>query len=129
MDYRFPITSSTGPFAGSATRTGADSTSPSCGIALPLAEIRATSSTSCSCESVRVGIGLSPSSRLAVNGNSDTASHKATDTYTVGAGDSLSGIAAAHDVPGGWLHLYDVNRQAIGDDPNLIKPGQIINLG
>uniref|UniRef100_UPI00131DB284 LysM peptidoglycan-binding domain-containing protein n=1 Tax=Streptomyces sp. NRRL F-5123 TaxID=1463856 RepID=UPI00131DB284 len=62
-------------------------------------------------------------------GNSDTASHEATDTYKVGSGDSLSGIAAAHDVPGGWLHLYDVNRQAIGDDPNLIKPGQIIDLG
>lgn len=63
------------------------------------------------------------------SGNSDTASHKAADAYTVGAGDSLSGIAAAHDLPGGWQHLYDANRQAIGDDPNLIKPGQIINLG
>ncbi|MFI0719049.1 transglycosylase family protein [Streptomyces sp. NPDC021224] len=62
-------------------------------------------------------------------GNSDTTSHKATDVYKIGAGDSLSGIAAAHDVPGGWQHLYDVNRQAIGDDPNLIKPGQTIDLG
>ncbi|MFI0896010.1 transglycosylase family protein [Streptomyces sp. NPDC020983] len=63
------------------------------------------------------------------SGNSDSASHQAADTYEIGAGDSLSGIAAAHDVPGGWLHLYDANRQAIGDDPNLIKPGQIIDLG
>ncbi|WP_405582399.1 transglycosylase family protein [Streptomyces sp. NBC_01190] len=51
-----------------------------------------------------------------------------TGHYTIGAGDSLSGIARAERVDGGWRHLYDVNRQAIGANPNLIKPGQIINL-
>jgi hypothetical protein len=49
--------------------------------------------------------------------------------YTVGAGDSLAGIAGAQHVNGGWRQLYDINHQAIGDDPNLIKPGQILNLG
>jgi hypothetical protein len=49
--------------------------------------------------------------------------------YTVGSGDSLSGIATAHHVAGGWLGLYDTNRKLIGDDPNIIKPGQILNLG
>ncbi|MYS23684.1 hypothetical protein GA0115240_154821, partial [Streptomyces sp. DvalAA-14] len=49
--------------------------------------------------------------------------------YTVGAGDSLIGIADATHIDGGWHHLYDVNHQAIGDNPNLIKPGQILNLG
>lgn len=62
-------------------------------------------------------------------GKTDTASHKAPSTYTVDSGDSLSGIAAAQDVPGGWQHLYDANQQLIGDDPNLIKPGQILELG
>ena len=52
-----------------------------------------------------------------------------TSQYTVGAGDSLSGIAGAHHVDGGWRHLYDLNHQALGDNPNLIKPGQILNLG
>jgi LysM repeat protein len=63
------------------------------------------------------------------SGKTDTASHKTPSTYTVGSGDSLSGIAAAQDVPGGWQHLYDANQQLIGDDPNLIKPGQILELG
>lgn len=63
------------------------------------------------------------------DGNSDTAADKAADTYKVGAGDSLSGIAASQDVAGGWQHLYDANHQLIGDNPNLIKPGQILDLG
>jgi hypothetical protein len=62
-------------------------------------------------------------------GKTDTASHKAPSTYTVDSGDSLSGIAAAQDVAGGWQQLYDANQQLIGDDPNLIKPGQILDLG
>jgi nucleoid-associated protein YgaU len=47
----------------------------------------------------------------------------------VGSGDSLSGIAADLDVTGGWHRLYDANQQVIGDNPNLIKPGQILDLG
>ena len=35
-----PITNSTGPLAGSATRTGLDSTSPSCLLAMPLLDSR-----------------------------------------------------------------------------------------
>jgi LysM repeat protein len=49
-------------------------------------------------------------------------------TYTVGTGDSLSGIAVTHHLDGGWQRLYQANHQLIGDDPNLIKPGQILNL-
>jgi nucleoid-associated protein YgaU len=43
--------------------------------------------------------------------------------YTVVAGDSLSKIATAQKVPGGWAALYEKNKQFIGD-PNLIVPGQ-----
>ncbi|MFJ4409843.1 transglycosylase family protein [Streptomyces sp. NPDC088910] len=48
--------------------------------------------------------------------------------YTVAYGDSLAGIASSHHVQGGWSGLYDANRQVIGQDPNLIKPGQILTL-
>jgi hypothetical protein len=61
------------------------------------------------------------------SGTSGTSHHDA--TYTVGHGDSLIGIASAQHVPGGWHALYEANQQKIGDDPNLIKPGQILNLG
>ncbi|MEE4544300.1 transglycosylase family protein [Streptomyces sp. V4-01] len=60
------------------------------------------------------------------SGSSDSASDSS--TYTVGSGDSLAGIAGAHHVDGGWRALYDANHRLIGDDPNLIKPGQILNL-
>ncbi|HYQ65930.1 transglycosylase family protein [Actinophytocola sp.] len=43
--------------------------------------------------------------------------------YTVVAGDSLSKIATAQNVPGGWQAVYAKNKQYIGD-PNLIVPGQ-----
>jgi len=43
--------------------------------------------------------------------------------YTVVAGDSLSKIATAQNVPGGWQALFEKNKQYIGD-PNLIVPGQ-----
>jgi nucleoid-associated protein YgaU len=43
--------------------------------------------------------------------------------YTVVAGDSLSKIATAQNVPGGWQALFEKNKQYVGD-PNLIVPGQ-----
>ena len=46
--------------------------------------------------------------------------------YTVAAGDTLAGIAAALAVPGGWQALYAANRRVIGSDPNLIRPGTVL---
>jgi hypothetical protein len=43
------------------------------------------------------------------------------DTYTVIAGDTLTGIAAVHAVD--WHALYDANKDKI-EDPDLIYPGQ-----
>lgn len=48
--------------------------------------------------------------------------------YTVAAGDTLSTIAAGLDVPGGWPALYAANRQAIGRDPNTIRPGTMLTV-
>jgi LysM repeat protein len=48
--------------------------------------------------------------------------------YTVAAGDTLSGIAAALAVPGGWPALYAANRRAIGPDPDLIRPGTVLTI-
>ncbi|MEU4893123.1 transglycosylase family protein [Streptomyces sp. NPDC044780] len=48
--------------------------------------------------------------------------------YVVVSGDSLSGIADSHDVSGGWKTLYETNRGTVGDDPDLIYPGQKLSL-
>ncbi|WP_329132639.1 LysM peptidoglycan-binding domain-containing protein [Streptomyces sp. NBC_01476] len=47
--------------------------------------------------------------------------------YTVVHGDSLSKIAAAHHVAGGWKKLYELNH-GIVQDANLIYPGQHLHL-
>jgi LysM repeat protein len=48
--------------------------------------------------------------------------------YTMQAGDSLSGIAAALGVRGGWQALYAANRRVIGPDPDVIHPGTVLVL-
>ncbi|MYW02027.1 transglycosylase family protein [Streptomyces sp. SID3343] len=45
-------------------------------------------------------------------------------TYSVVKGDTLSKIAAAKSVEGGWHKLYAANRAVIGSNPNLIQVGQ-----
>lgn len=57
------------------------------------------------------------------------AEQPAARTYTVAKGDSLSKIAKAHygrfDK---WRMIYEANRATIGDNPDLIKPGQVLTL-
>ncbi|MFG2629066.1 transglycosylase family protein [Streptomyces sp. NPDC048473] len=50
------------------------------------------------------------------------------ESYTVASGDSLSAIAESEQVRGGWQHLYAANRKVVGDDPDLIFPGQRLSL-
>ena len=52
----------------------------------------------------------------------------ATARYVVRPGDTLSGIAAALDVRGGWQALYEINRPVIGADPDVIHPGTVLVL-
>jgi LysM repeat protein len=47
-------------------------------------------------------------------------------SYPVAPGDTLSGIAAALGVRGGWRALYAANRRLVGPDPGLIRPGMIL---
>jgi LysM repeat protein len=48
--------------------------------------------------------------------------------YVVRPGDTLSCIAAALDVRGGWQALYETNRPVIGADPDVIHPGTVLVL-
>ncbi|WP_306292983.1 LysM peptidoglycan-binding domain-containing protein [Streptomyces tsukubensis] len=49
-------------------------------------------------------------------------------TYTVRAGDNLWDIAEAQKVDGGWSGLYEQNKKTVGSDPDLILPGQSLDL-
>jgi len=53
---------------------------------------------------------------------------KAPARYTVADGDTLSAIAAALAVRGGWPALYAANRRVIGPDPGLIRPGTVLAI-
>ncbi|RKE17152.1 transglycosylase family protein [Streptomyces sp. TLI_171] len=49
--------------------------------------------------------------------------------YTVGPGDTLIGIARSHGLDGDWSGIYQSNQQVLGENPDLIHPGQVLNLG
>ncbi|WP_329290356.1 LysM peptidoglycan-binding domain-containing protein [Streptomyces pseudovenezuelae] len=46
--------------------------------------------------------------------------------YTVRAGDTLSKVAARHGTT--WQKLYAVNKDVIGADPDMIVPGQSLDI-
>ncbi|MGE0760436.1 MAG: LysM peptidoglycan-binding domain-containing protein [Pirellulaceae bacterium] len=51
------------------------------------------------------------------------------NSYTVVAGDTLSAIAArVYGSSAEWRRIYDANRAVIGNNPNLIRPGQTLVL-
>ena len=50
-------------------------------------------------------------------------------TYTVKKGDSLSKIAKrVYGDAQQWRRIYEANRALIGDNPDLIHPGQALKL-
>jgi nucleoid-associated protein YgaU len=51
------------------------------------------------------------------------------ETYTVKKGDSLSKIAKRiYGDAQQWRRIYEANREIIGDNPDLIHPGQALKL-
>ncbi|MFJ9625522.1 transglycosylase family protein [Streptomyces sp. NPDC101181] len=49
--------------------------------------------------------------------------------YVVRPGDNLWAIADAQELPQGWTGLYESNKDVLGSDPDLILPGQSLDLG
>jgi len=71
----------------------------------------------------------STDSRSTDSSSTDAAPASAADgSYTVVSGDTLSEIAAAQGVAGGWEALCAANSDIIAD-ADLIYPGQVIRLG
>lgn len=51
-----------------------------------------------------------------------------TQSYTVKSGDSLSAIARKLTGSTNWQTIYEQNKAAIGSNPNMIKPGQVLTI-
>jgi len=47
--------------------------------------------------------------------------------HTVGPGDTLSGLADAHDTS--WQAIHAENRDTIGPDPHALQVGQVLDIG
>lgn len=64
-----------------------------------------------------------------VKTTSPAANPPAATTYTVKSGDSLWKIAQKQLGDGSrWREIYDLNRDTIGSNPNLIYAGQVYNM-
>lgn len=67
------------------------------------------------------GAGVKTTTKSTTSGNAKT--------YTVVSGDSLWKIAQKILGDGSrWREIYDLNKDTIGSNPNLIYPGQVYNL-
>jgi LysM repeat protein len=81
--------------------------------------------------SAQVTVTRVPATSIAVTHVADTTLQttvRTVATWVVQPGDTLSAIAAALDVPGGWQALYAANRSRVGPNPNVIQPGTILVL-
>lgn len=54
----------------------------------------------------------------------NTNSHDGSKTYVVKKGDTLSSIAQKYNTT--WKNIYNKNKNIIGNNPNLIVPGQVL---
>lgn len=64
-----------------------------------------------------------------VAGKGIAAQKSGSTTYSVILGDTLAKIAREHSVNGGWKALYEDNRKAVGENPDLIHPGLELAIG
>ncbi|WP_329180237.1 LysM peptidoglycan-binding domain-containing protein [Streptomyces sp. NBC_01477] len=48
--------------------------------------------------------------------------------HTVQPGETLSAIADDYGVPGGWPQLYELNRAAVGADPDELAAGLVLTV-
>lgn len=115
---------------------------PSCGVGLSSASYTgggSSSSDSSSSSSSESSTSTRSSEQSTSRSSERTAAKKTVTTptgkkvkkgdgeYKVVTGDTLSSIAAEHDVKGGWEKLYKLNKDIV-EDADLIYPGQQLHL-
>ncbi len=76
--------------------------------------------------STQAALASAPASLMAVTAAPQAA--RSPVTWVVRPGDTLSGIAAALGVRGGWPALYAANRRGVGPDPNVIHRGTTLTV-
>ncbi|MFI9720641.1 transglycosylase family protein [Streptomyces sp. NPDC052396] len=110
-----PSSSSADPGANSGDRTSGQDAQPGAEASAGIGNHRADSP----------GSGADRASRGGAEARTEPPS---ANDYTVRPGDNLSVIAEQHSVQGGWHRLYRDNQKTVGSDPDLILPGQQLEL-
>src|SRR5947209_6646760 len=76
-------------------------------------------------------LARTPSPKLISRTNKEDHMAQATpgSNYSVQQGDTLSGIAQqAYGDGNQWQVIYNANTQVIGNDPNLLRPGEVLYI-
>ncbi|MFI7236653.1 transglycosylase SLT domain-containing protein [Streptomyces cyaneofuscatus] len=96
------------------------------GAVLALPVLGASTASAAPAHSVAAEKAVAPVS-VTVQANSVTKAAPA--KHSVVSGETLSKIAREYSVSGGWKKLYEGNRKAVGENPNLIHPGITLTIG
>lgn len=76
-----------------------------------------------------VSTATPPAQTQSSNSNSGSSNASGNRTYTVVRGDCLWNITKKYTGKGSrWQELYNINKKVIGNNPNLIYPGQVLTI-
>ncbi|ARF76800.1 peptidoglycan-binding protein [Kitasatospora albolonga] len=96
------------------------------GAVLALPVLGATTASAAPAHAVVAEKAVAP---VSVTAQANSVTKAASAKHSVVAGETLSKIARDYSVSGGWKKLYEGNRKAIGENPNLIHPGITLTVG
>ncbi|MEV7845059.1 transglycosylase SLT domain-containing protein [Streptomyces cyaneofuscatus] len=96
------------------------------GAVLALPVLGATTASAAPAHSLAAEKAVAP---VSVTAQANSATKAAPAKHSVVSGETLSKIAREYSVSGGWKKLYEGNRKAVGENPNLIHPGITLTIG
>ncbi|KAB2591073.1 transglycosylase SLT domain-containing protein [Streptomyces arboris] len=96
------------------------------GAVLALPVLGATTASAAPAHSVAAEKAVAP---VSVTAQVNSVTKAAPAKHSVVSGETLSKIAREYSVSGGWKKLYEGNRKAVGENPNLIHPGITLTIG
>ncbi|MFD3969661.1 transglycosylase SLT domain-containing protein [Streptomyces cyaneofuscatus] len=96
------------------------------GAVLALPVLGATTASAAPAHSIAAEKAVAP---VSVTAQANSVTKAAPAKHSVVSGETLSKIAREYSVSGGWKKLYEGNRKAVGENPNLIHPGITLTIG
>ncbi|MGW9305931.1 transglycosylase SLT domain-containing protein [Streptomyces cyaneofuscatus] len=96
------------------------------GAVLALPVLGATTASAAPAHSVAAEKAVAP---VSVTAQANSVTKAVPAKHSVVSGETLSKIAREYSVSGGWKKLYEGNRKAVGENPNLIHPGITLTIG